>query len=605
MTSSAQSSQSTQSTQSTQSSQSAAPLPDLDARDHPRYVLSHLHHGGHAVPDSAPHARDAERRDVGVSLLSATLPDAPEPQTTAFDFMFPSLVGSPDAHLPAGSAAVRASVVRALRDLGAGMVEDPPSSLDPLLGSHNSVNPPVYTYWGQFIDHDMTAASESDPAAFDLTRDDLAPLPPDVVREQMRNLRHPSLDLDSLYGDGPALDGASTQAASFYDGIRFVLGEAAVSTTDPGGTIPGVRIPPDDDLARDLPRDGSTARIGDARNDENLVVAQFHVAMLRFHNAVVDWVEANEPAYSQSPAQTFARARQLVTWHYQWLVVHDFLKTLCLPGMADQVLYGGPHHFRASSSVPVQPLEFSGAAYRFGHSMVRDVYDYNRNFGRGAQVLSSAPFPLLFAFTGGANPPFRGDTTTLPFNWIIEWDRMVDKGSTVPDQFARRIDTRLAPTLRDLGNEGNSPELSPSMRQIQKRLAVRNLLRGYLLGLPTGQAVAAEMGATPLTQQQLLQDNPVAVNDALRAADAELLTRTPLWFYVLKEAEVQGNGNTLGEVGSRMVCETIIGQVIADPYGYLSGPGGWSPAAGVRFDDGRVIATIGDLLRFAGVLPDA
>ncbi|MQW75902.1 hypothetical protein GHK92_08455 [Nocardioides sp. dk4132] len=592
-------------TSTTPASTPGAPAPDFDARAHPRYVLGHLHHGGHAVPDTAPQAQDADRRDAGVSLLSAALPAESEPRTTAFDYLFPALVGSADSHLPAGTTEVRATVVRALRDLGAGMVEDPPSSLDPLQGQHNSVNPPVYTYWGQFIDHDMTAATESDPVAFDLTRDDLAPLDPDVVRTAMRNLRHPALDLDSLYGDGPALDGATTQAAGFYDGIRFALGEAAVTTTDPAGSIPGQRIPPVDDLARDLPRDGSVARIGDGRNDENLIVAQLHVALLRFHNAVVDWVEAHEPAYGQSPAQTFARARQLVTWHYQWLVVHDFLKTVCLAGMADQVLLAGPHHFHASSSTPVQPLEFSGAAYRFGHSMVRDVYDFNRNFGRGAGVLPAAPFSLLFAFTGGAVPPFRGDTAVLPFNWIIEWDRMVDKGSTVPDQFARRIDTRLAPTLRDLGNEGNSPELSPSMRQIQKRLAVRNLLRGYLLNLPTGQAVAEAMGAAPLAPQQLLQDNPVTVNDALRAEGADLLTRTPLWFYVLKEAEVQGNGNTLGEVGSRIVCETIIGQVIADPYGFLASPGGWSPAAGVRFEDGGVIATISDLLRFAGVLPAA
>ncbi|NPC95691.1 hypothetical protein [Nocardioides sp. zg-DK7169] len=104
----------------TPTSTSGAPAPDHGAREHPRYVLGHLHHGGHAVPDSAPRAQDADRRDAGVSLLSAALPAAPEPRTTAFDYLFPGLVGSAEAHLPAGSAEVRAAVVRALRAAGPG-----------------------------------------------------------------------------------------------------------------------------------------------------------------------------------------------------------------------------------------------------------------------------------------------------------------------------------------------------------------------------------------------------------------------------------------------------------------------------------------------------
>ena len=71
---------------------------------------------------------------------------------------------------------------------------------------------------------------------------------------------------------------------------------------------------------------------------------------------------------------------------------------------------------------------------------------------------------------------------------------------------------------------------------------------------------------------------------------------------MLKEAEVHGNGNSLGEVGSRLVAETIIGQVRYDPESYLSQPYDWSPEQGVRLPDGEPIVTIRDLLRSAGVL---
>ncbi len=366
------------------------------------------------------------------------------------------------------------------------------------------------------------------------------------------------------------------------------------------------------------------AFIADARNDENLIIAQFHTGVLRFHNAVVDWVKAHEPndyyrGSKKSEAELFERAQQLTRWHYQWLVVNDFLKTMTTSGIADKVLLGGPKHYAPRNGEPYMPLEFSVAAYRFGHTMVRAAYDHNRNFGRPGNVISSASFDLLFAFTGNGSQrdrktgkivlnPFLGGSKVLPFNWIIEWDRFVDKGSSVPDHFARKIDTRLAPPLGDLINQGNAQDLdsAPDIRAILKRLARRNLLRGYHLSIPTGQSVAAAMGVPPLSENELRLGNSAPLNQVLE--ENGFLKQTPLWYYVLKEAEVRANGNTLGELGSRVVCETIIGQLLNDPESYLNQQGGWNPGMGVKLPnpggdpkDGDLIVTIRDFFRFAGL----
>jgi hypothetical protein len=185
---------------------------------------------------------------------------------------------------------------------------------------------------------------------------------------------------------------------------------------------------------------------------------------------------------------------------------------------------------------------------------------------------------------------------TLPFNWIIEWDRFDNKGSSDPTHFARKIDTHLAPPILDLVNEGNN--LSGSMQTLIKHLAQRNLVRGYLLHMPTGQAVAQAMGVTPLSEAELRKDNSTAMNAALDQGG--FIEKTPLWYYLLKEAEVRANGNTLGEVGSRIVCETIIGLLRFDRDSYLH-QRGWDPTDGVLLDNGDPIVTIRDFFKFAGV----
>ena len=337
----------------------------------------------------------------------------------------------------------------------------------------------------------------------------------------------------------------------------------------------GVRIPPVDDLARDLPRVNKVPQIGDGRNDENLIIAQLHLAFLRFHNAAVDWVRTHEPERI-GVAQVFLRARDLTRWTYQWLCVHDFLETVTQPGTVDAVLINESDLLDlASRDVPYMPLEFSVAAYRFGHSMVRGTYDWNRNFGRpGNNTAGVATFAQMFQFTGRGG--FAGNAPTLPGNWAGEPQRLVDKNSLFEDRFARRIDTHLAFPLSQMVNQVNDPTLPAAIQDLLKHLARRNLLRGFRLGLPTGQAVAEALGITPLTNAQLTQGVDPAITAALQQGN--FLDRTPLWFYVLREAERNAQGNTLGEVGSQIVAETIIGHIRHDPTSYLN-QSSWSPSA--------------------------
>jgi hypothetical protein len=578
-------------------------------------VVRNTHHGNQIITPAVTDADDDALQAQTVRLADA-LPEPPSSRATdaaagvravefdtPFDYLFDGLAAEyPAHHLDDGDPA---TVVAQLKELGRAMVEEAAPPGGELQAQGNSTIPPVYTYWGQFIDHDITLNTDNNNGIADITRPDLEPLPPDKVALELRNGRLPALNLDSVYGDGPTFPGdAPTAAANMYDGLALRLSNVAPPPIDEEIPPLGVR---DRDLFRIAP--STEAVVGDSRNDENLIVAQLHVAMVRFHNAVLDAVR-DAPGAPLDDRELFARVRQLVTWHYQWLVVHDYLKTVTQTGVVDKVLLGGNKVFAKRYGAVYMPLEFSVAAYRFGHTMVRAFYDYNRNFGRkdgGPGVRANfATFEQLFQFTGSARDangdpaPFAGTgLSTLPRNWVIEWDRFVDKGAVRPDHFARRIDTQLAPPLTEMLNQ-TGPGLSPDIKELLRALAMRNLLRGYLLSIPTGQAVAGALKIPALTVDELHSGNSAAFNQTLDAGGFQ--TKTPLWYYILKEAEVKANGNSLGPVGSRIVTETLIGQIREDPYSYLNAPDGpWSPEQGVK-NDGEPIVSINDLFRFAGVV---
>lgn len=574
----------------------------------PHRVIRDMRHGGHAIAGDQEAATALSQ--VGWTRLSEAVQDPAATMaddTTAFGYLFGKLVGNRDAHLPSngqgGDLTVRTCL--ALNDLGFAMIDQEPPADD-----RNSPIPPVYTYWGQFVDHDLTAATDND-SSISIRDTDLFPLPADEVVAKLANARHPALNLDSVYGDGPGVTGSRPEDPPGegddpivvpYDaeGVKLALG--TLTPTNVGG-----RIPPVGDNARDLPRRADRKpRIGDGRNDENLVVAQLHVAFLRFHNRVVDWVRENEPDRYATPQQVFERARQLVQHTYQWLTVNDFLATVLSPGATDRALAENEDVLDAITGTAkvFMPIEFATAAFRFGHSMIRGAYDWNRNFGRPNNNAPNATLTQLFQFTGTGG--FFG-APTLPHNWPIEWDRFVDKNSAFGDRFTRRIDTSLALPLSQMVNQqaAEKPGVVFDIRTLLKTLARRNLLRGFRLDVPTGQAVAAELGVTALTEAEIRTGAGRATAAILDPAG--FLTATPLWYYILLESQVKERGDALGEVGSRIVALTIVGQLARDPGSYLNQAGRgrpWRPSDGGLADPPSAlpVRTIADFLRFAGLL---
>ena len=300
----------------------------------------------------------------------------------------------------------------------------------------------------------------------------------------------------------------------------------------------GVLIPPVDDDERDLPRVDRVAQIGDARNDENLAVAQLHVAFLRFHNNVVDWVRDNEPERT-GIGDVFSRARDLTRRTYQWLCVQNYLAAVLEEGAVDRVLASEDDLLGLiRRERPYLPLEFSVDAFRFGYSMARGAYDWNRDFGTPGTIFQErATLEELFQFTGTGG--FIGGATRLPDNWPVEWDRFVELDDLFPIRSARPIDTFLAGPLADMVNQLDGTQVPPDSDwgKLLKHLARRNLLRGFRLSIPTGQAVAEALGIPRLTAQELTDGLDQGVRAALDKGGFG--DRTPLWFYILGESEVR------------------------------------------------------------------
>jgi hypothetical protein len=485
-------------------------------------------------------------------------------------------------HLPTSLVELGRAMVQGLEDgrldkpLGADDDDENTAQLDgePRL-------PAGYTYFGQFIDHDITF----DPVS-SLTRQN----DPDGLTD----FRTPRLDLDSVYGRGPA------DQPYLYepDGLHLALGQ---------------RVSDDDEFAGpDLQRRaGDRALIGDPRNDENLIVSQLQVTVLKFHNRVVDHLAAEQPGLGAPDLMKLAQ--QQVRWHYQWVVVHDFLRRLVGDDVIADILRTEPYVAPAAADAatirarllffhwreqPFMPIEFSVAAYRFGHSMARPSYAINDIIP--LPVTDEADRIPLFSQTGGPLQHLNG-FRPLPDSWGIQWkfflphtnDAAGPNDAFLP-QPSYKLDAELSHPLGTLPDSVAAPEElvagePPTIAQI---LAVRNLLRGLRLALPSGQDVARAMGIEPLTDGELFSDVE-ALGDHARG---DLAGQAPLWYYVLKEAQVRSGSAHLGPVGGRIVAEVLIGLLAGDPLSYLRVHPTWTPTLPAR-QAGTF--TLSDLVSFA------
>ncbi len=404
-----------------------------------------------------------------------------------------------------------------------------------------------FTYFGQFVDHDITF----DPTSLGENAVDV---------DDLTNFRTPALDLDNLYGSGPRDQPFLYRRNSQGTASQFLIGPVV----QPGPAAPGgtdAKVIALDGASYDLPRacdslSERTAIIGDKRNDENLIVAQLHRSLLHFHNALC----------LHAPELSFADVRKRVIHHYQRILLNEFLplivgKKALKAALKELKFYKiGPGEL---ATEPFIPLEFSGAAYRFGHSMVRSKYHFNKVFG------PATDFRLAFTFTGDGG--FFG-LSRYPTNWLLDW-RQFFPGLGPKPQMAMAIDASLSDQL--LIPPANTP------------LAEMNLKRGFKhYKLPSGQAVAARMGLPVLSAAKLKSG---VGGDVVKKFN--IATQTPLWYYLLKEAEISAGGKHLGPLGATIVAEVFIGLLKDDPESVLSSPSPELPSQDGKFK-------IADLFKF-------
>ncbi len=471
------------------------------------------------------------------------------PRSDRFGRMFPTLPSFAPTTQP-----MFQRVTDALNDIGAfGHMLDakdpigrPPAELilDPTAFVNNPDNPNQtagITFLGQFLDHDMT---------FDATSPLGQPTPP----EQAPNTRTPGLDLDSVYGRGPVSDPHLYNSA-----------DKAKLKVESGG------------IFEDLPRaSDKTAIIADPRNDENVVISGLHAAFLLFHNRVVDRLRSQGV-----PADTvFSEARKLVRWHYQWIILKEYLPLIIGQDRVNSILNNGRRFYRPASGQQFIPVEFQGAAFRFGHSQVRPSYRVNFT-----SINGGAFFAMVFdpAGEGQADPVDMRGGARAPRRFI-GWPTFFNFGDN-NSRPNKRIDTKISTALFRLplgAIAGGSPPTA---------LPQRNLLRHLTWTIPSGQAIAGAAGLPVLGASNFPE---------LKGYGVGLDGSTPLWYYVLKEAELRESGLRLGSVGSLIVGEVFIGLLQLDPLSYLATNPGWLPTLPRRdgtTGDFRMV----DLLTFAGV----
>ena len=505
------------------------------------------------LPGVGPAARAAAAAPTG--LPGRPGPGIP-PDSGLFGRIFPGLPPFAEATDTVRAALLEVGMPGGIMDAGDDLAAGPKNLIvDPTVnGNPTATNPygtnpdnPTMTagstFVGQFTDHDITFDQTS---TLGVTANPLA----------SPNTRTPALDLDSVFGGGP--------------GLRPDL-----YVPNPDGSVgPELKIG-SGGVHEDVPRaangDGTyTALLGDPRNDENIMIAGLHCGHILFYNRVLSELgsfslHAFPAARSTDLSGRYAQfliARQVTLWHYQWLLVNEHLPQIAGQAVVTDVLSRGNRFYRPPPGDAFMPIEFGAAAYRFGHSMVRPSYRANFTSGTGDSTSPTADpfFGLVFDAT---QPDFNtpADRDDLLGGYpaarrYVGWQTFFDLGDGQVKN-NKKIDTTISSVMFTLP----LPAIAPHTQTAPTVLPQRNLLRQLTWSLPSGQAVAQAMGAARLTAADL---------DDIAGVYAPFAVSTPLWYYILAEAKTAAGGVNLGPVGGRIVTETLIGLLRADPGSYLS-----------------------------------
>lgn len=391
-------------------------------------------------------------------------------------------------------------------------------------------------FLGQFIDHDITFDTTSSLSLINQP-------------EAIQNGRTPQLDLDCIFGGGPEDSPYLYTAAGGSRELYLITGAT--------NGMAGQRTP---EQQQDLARNGlGTAVIGDPRNDENRIISQLQLAFIRFYNALYQDLIQAHPQIDRKLA--YEQARQGATWHYQWIVVNEFLPTLCGQLVVDEILANGRRFYQARDAAFI-PVEFSVAAYRFGHSMI----------AQRMRINAAGPERSVFA------PEFgRGFSPLRSMEQVVDWKYFFDYDGSF--QRAEKLDTKLPSGLLDL------PFIS-SPDPADRSLATRNLRRGQSFLLPSGENVARFM-ERPATEIDAVSHLVSRISAGLGGA---LSKGTPLWLYILAEAELIGRidrtghqpGEGLGPLGAVLVAETLLGLLELDEHSYLGSNRDWFPSLAIN-----------------------
>jgi hypothetical protein len=505
----------------------------LDEEDPPEIrVTAYIDGRSTVVHQTDPFVVDSSPYDLGrLKIVPNQSKRAVPAYTAALGHQLPEASAPANADLPFNNLFPHLSAYRPPDELLEHLGEpDGPMSERKSLWADDTYDSPNheagYTFFAQFLFHDLT---------YELVRR-LSTERPSSVQGGPSSLR-----LHTLYGPGPEM---APHLYAFYDHDYF----SGRLLDAPAGT------------KQDLPRNRQgRGLIADPRNDENVVLAQLHLGMVRFHNAMVDHLASSGDAGTT----LFNKARKQVRWHYQWAVVNDFLPRIVKPSQVEAALERDVSRQDATVGLPLEVVQ---GVLRYVYSQVRLQYQLNDEANVALLPADEHDDTLL-----------RHRSQSIPPRLEVDWARFFDLNDG-PTQPSKLIDTKITPAFLDLS-------IVDDPRPARRSVAVRFFLQGKRAGLPSGEDVARSLGE-PAT---------LPTTSALRKLG---LTETPLLYYILAEAEHQfqdSNEDRLGPVAGRLLADALIRRLRLDPQSYLNAHPNFEPASVVRdeedeFDVGQLIA---------------